>query len=195
MAQREQSEIETAAGGGPERPGGGGSFGLFLIVLGVAIGGLGLHSLRLGWQTRSWPSVEAEIVDAKLTIRANQSSSGTPSIGVVSGGPRDEFAAYAANFRYTVDGVTHIGHGIERGDLGIQNSQKSRDLDFAHPVGSRTTVVVNPADAREAYLVAGPSSTAKLLTGVGSAFLLIGLWIRSVSRRLAGAEAGRRAKR
>lgn len=171
----------------------GAGFGLFLMVLGAGLGGLGLHSLRLGWATRSWPLVAAEIVDAKLTIRTDATGSGTPRIGVVSGGNRDEFAAYATSFRYTVDGVTHIAHGVERGDLGIQNSAKSQDLAFAHPVGSRTAVAVNPADAGEAYLVAGPSSTAKLLCGLGAAFLLVGLAVRRASRRSAATGGGRAA--
>lgn len=160
---------------------------LFLVCLGTALAAIGLRALWRGFETLKWPRVEAEIVSSDVTVRTSASSSGTPSIGVVSGGRRDEFAAYAVSFRYTIDGAEHIAHGVERGDLGLQNSQKSRDLGFAHPVGSRARVVVNPADPDDAYVAPGPSSAAWMVTGVGTTLALVGLWIRAVS--VAGGEA------
>lgn len=166
-------------------------FWLFLVGLGLVLSTIGGHGLRLGLATVSWPRVEAEIVSSDVTVRADRSSSGTPTIGVVAGGPRSEFAAYAVSFRYVVDGREHIGHGVERGDLGLQNSEKSRDLGHAHPVGSRAVVVVDPADPNDAYLVAGPSSAAKMVTGIGVGFVVIGLWVRAASRRAERRRAAR----
>lgn len=157
------------------------SFWIFLVGLGTALASLGGRGLWLGFETTRWPRVEAEIVDSRVTVRVDASSRGTPTIGLASSGTRDEFASYAANFVYTVDGRDHLGHGIERGDLGLQNSEKSRELGLAHPVGSKARVAVNPADADDAYLVPGPSSAAMMLTGVGLALVGIGLWVRAVS--------------
>lgn len=167
------------------------AFPLVLMGLGVVLGVFGGRAHWLGHETRSWPRLEAEMVSSKLTVRTDQSGRSTPTIGVVSSGPRDEFAAYAASFRYVVDGVEYIAHGIERGDLGLQNSELSRDLSFAHPIGSKTVVVVNPSDPTDAYLVAGPSSTSRLLLGLGAAFLTIGAWIRWAMAKVA-ARGGRR---
>lgn len=170
-------------------------FWIFLVGVGAGLAALGGHGLRLGWETARWPRVEAEIVSSDVTVRVNPSSSGTPTIGLVAGGRRDEFASYAASFRYSVDGVEHVAHGIERGDLGLQNSQLSRDLGLAHPIGSRAMVAVDPADPDDAYLVPGLSSAAKMVTGVGMALLLIGLWVRAVSRVPATSRARRRRRR
>lgn len=157
-------------------------FWLFLVGLGAVLGAIGGRGLWLGHQTTAWPRVEAEIVSSAVTVRTSSSSSGTPTIGLVAGGPRDEFAAYAASFRYSIDGREHVSHGVERGDLGLQNSQASRDLGLAHPIGSRAMVAVNPADPDDAYLVPGTSSAARMVFGVGGALMVIGLWVRAASR-------------
>ncbi len=171
---------------------------IFLVGLGAVLAAIGGRGLWRGFETLKWPRVEAEIVSSDVTVRTSTSSSGTPTIGVVSGGPRSEFAAYAVSFRYTIDGTEHVAHGVERGDLGLQNSQVSRDLGSAHPIGSRASVAVNPADPDDAYLVPGPSSAATMVTGVGAGLMLIGLWMRAVS--VAGAKPktvvrGRRRRR
>ena len=168
------------------------AFPLVLMGLGLVAGLFGARAYWQGHETRSWPRLEAEMVSSHLTVRTDQSGRSTPSIGVVSSGPRDEFAAYAASFRYVVDGVEYIAHGIERGDLGLQNSELSRDLSFAHPIGSKTVVVVNPRDPGDAYLVTGPSSTSRLLLGVGAVFLLVGATIR---RAMSKPEAQRGLRR
>ena len=173
---REGEGPAPATAGAPAgRPSG---FPRFLVAVGLVLGALGARAWWLGHQTTSWPRLEAVMVSSDLTVRTDTSGRSTPSIGVVSSGNRDEFAAYAASFRYVVDGVEYIAHGIERGDFGLQNSALSRDLSFAHPIGSKTVVVVNPRDPADAYLVTGPSSTSRLLLGVGAAFLSIGVWIR-----------------
>ncbi len=170
----------------PSAPKGGRSmFPHVLVGLGLIAGIFGARAYWLGHETRNWPRVEAEMVSSRLTVRTDQSARSTPSIGVASSGNRDEFAAYAASFRYVVDGVERIGHGVERADLGLQNSALSRELEFSHPIGSKTRVVVNPRDPAEAYLVAGPSSTSRLLLGLGAGFALVGLWVRWAKSRLA----------
>lgn len=175
------------------KSGGRSGFPRFLVTVGLALGALGARAWWLGHQTTSWPRVEAVMVSSDLTVRTDASGRTTPSIGVVSSGNREEFAAYAASFRYAVNGVEYVAHGIERGDFGLQNSALSRDLSFRHPIGSRTTVVVDPKEPAEAYLVAGPSSTSHLLLGLGAAFTLIGAWIGWVTKKLAAAKRARRA--
>jgi len=172
--------------GGDRRTG----FAWFLISIGAGALAIGLWGMKLGWETLKWPRVEAEIVDSKLTIRDARPSRSPSGMGPLTSYNREEFAAYATTFRYEVNGEFHIAHGVERGGLGLQNSAKSRALDEAHPIGSRAMVVVDPADPDDAYLVAGPSSAAKMATGVGTAFVLIGLWVRS-----AILQANRRSRR
>lgn len=169
-------------------------FWIFLVGVGAGLAALGGHGLWLGWETTKWPRVEAEIVSSDVTVRVSTSSSGTPTGGLFAGGRRDEFASYAASFRYVVDGVEHVAHGIERGDLGLQNSQLSRDLGLAHPIGSRAMVAVDPDDPDHAYLVPGMSSAAKMVTGVGLALMLTGFWVRATSRAPA-TPVGRRRRR
>ncbi len=170
-------------------------FWIFLVGVGGVLSAVGGRAAWLGHETRSWPRVEAEIVDSRVTVRVDPSSRGTPTIGLTSSGIRDEFASYAANFVYTVDGVRHLGHGIERGDLGLQNSAKSRELGLAHPVGSKAMVAVDPNDPTVAYLVPGIASAAKMVTGLGVALVVIGLWVRAVSFPDTGGRRGRRGRR
>ncbi|MDK9696595.1 MAG: DUF3592 domain-containing protein [Siculibacillus sp.] len=160
-----------------------------VIVIGLLPLGFGLWGLKLGLETLRWPRVEAEIVDERLILRDDTPSRGGVRVGHVQVRERTEFAAFAVIFRYTVAGETRLAAGVERGDLGLQNSAKSRELHDAHPVGSRAMVVVDPADPADAYLLAGPSSAAKMLTGVGAALVLIGLWMRSLMRRGIGSGA------
>lgn len=170
-------------------------FWIFLVGVGVALSAVGGRAAWRGHETRTWPRVEAEIVDSRVTVRVDPSSRNTPAIGLTSSGIRDEFASYAANFVYTVDGVRHLGHGIERGDLGLQNSAKSRELGLAHPVGSKAMVAVDPNDPNVAYLVPGMASAAKLVTGVGLALIVAGLWVRGVSVPGPDARPRRRRRR
>lgn len=154
-----------------------------LIGIGAVTLGLGFYDLRLGMETRQWPKVEAEIVDSRLTVRVDTPSRGRAGIDPFTSHTKDEFSTYATAFRYEVDGEPHLAHGVERGDLGLRNSAKSQALKRAHPVGSHVTVVVDPSDPDNAYLLAGPSSTAKTATGVGAAFVAIGVWVLALVRR------------
>lgn len=158
-------------------------FAWMVIVLGLVPLGFGLWGLKQGLETLRWPKVEAEIVDKKLILRDDTPSHGGVQVGHVRIRERTEFAAFAVLFRYTFAGETRLGAGVERGDLGLQNSAKSRELDDAHPIGSKAMVVVDPNDPDDAYLLAGPSSAAKMLSGVGAGMVLIGLWMRSLMRR------------
>ena len=158
-------------------------FAWVLIALGTVALGFGLNGLRLGLATLTWPEVEAEIIDSRLTIRDTTPSRGPSGMGPLTSYGRSEFAAYATTFRYRVNGETHLAQGVERGDLGLQNSAKSRELERAHPIGSRTRVVVDPGDPDDAYLVAGPSSAAKMATGVGAMFVVLGGWVRRLMLR------------
>ena len=110
-------------------------------------------------------------------------------VGKVGVSERSEFAAFTVVFRYAAAGETRLGSGVERGDLGLQNSAKSRELNDAYPIGTKTMVVVDPTDPDDAYLLAGPSSAAKMLSAVGLGMVLIGLWMRSLMRRGIGSGA------
>lgn len=161
-----------------------------VIGLGLVPLGFGLWGLTLGLETLGWPRVEAEIVDKHLLLRDDTPDRPTVRIGRVGITERSEFAAFAVVFRYTAGGATRLGGGVERGDLGLQNSAKSRELNDAHPIGARVMVVVDPADPDDAYLLAGPSSAAKMLSAVGAGMVLIGLWMRRLMRRGIGSGRG-----
>ncbi len=163
----------------------------FIVAMGLVPLSFGAWALKLGLETFGWPRVEAVIVDETLSLRDDTPSRSSSSIGAFGLRQRTEFASFAVRFRYEFDGRARIGTGVERGDLGLQNSAKSRELSDAHPVGSKATVVVDPTDPDDAYLLVGPSSAAKMLTGVGVALISIGLWMRSLMRR--GLGSARRA--
>ncbi|WP_333821536.1 DUF3592 domain-containing protein [Pinisolibacter sp.] len=154
-----------------------------VIVLGAVPLGFGLWGLKQGLETLSWPKVEAEIVDKHLLLRDDTPNRPTVRVGKVGVTERSEFAAFAVVFRYAAGGEARLGSGVERGDLGLQNSAKSRELNDGYPVGTKTMVVVDPRDPDDAYLLAGPSSAAKMLSAVGAGMVLIGLWMRSLMRR------------
>ncbi len=160
-----------------------------VIVLGSVPLGFGLWGLKQGLETLRWPKVEAEIVDKRLILRDDTPTRGGVQVGHVRIQERTEFAAFAVLFRYTAAGEVRLGAGVERGDLGLQNSAKSREQDNAHPVGAKVMVVVDPQDPDDAYLLAGPSSAAKMLSAVGAGMVLIGLWMRSLMRRGIGSGA------
>lgn len=182
MATKGAAKAEARAGG---RKGAPRSTGMAwtVIVLGLVPLGFGLWGLKQGLETLRWPKVEAEIVDKRLILRDDTPSRGGVQVGHVRIRERTEFAAFAVVFRYTAGGETRLGAGVERGDLGLQNSAKSRELDDAHPIGSKVVVVVDPKDPDDAYLLAGPSSAAKMLSAVGAVLVLIGAWMRSLMRR------------
>ncbi|MBV5266104.1 hypothetical protein J3S89_18775 [Pinisolibacter sp. B13] len=56
-------------------------------------------------------------------------------------------------------------------------------------------VAVDPDDPGHAHLVPGMSSAAKMVTGVGLALMLTGLWVRAVSRVSATPAVRRRRRR
>lgn len=161
-------------------------FAWTLVAIGGVSLGLGLSGLWLGCATSKWPRVEAEIVDSRTIARVDTPVRDHAGITPVAAHDRDAFAADAIAFRYEVNGVVHIGADVERGDLGLRTSAKSHALEHDHPIGSHTTVVVDPTDPENAYLLAGPSATAKTVTGVGAAFVLIGFWMRGLILRRLG---------
>jgi hypothetical protein len=144
-------------------------FGLGLIPL-----ALGLYGLSLGLETRSWPGVDATVVDGTFRVGKSESNRHDRKAS--------ETASYRVRFRYTVGGVEYIADGLERGALGMQNSAAAREHARQYRPGTTGTAWYNPADPSEAYLVRGVSSPAKMLTGIGAFIWLCGFMVRRIVR-------------
>lgn len=143
-----------------------------LGVFGTAVFALGAWTAAKGWQTRQWPRVEAEIIDATLARNERRAKDGT----------LEHRYSFAVNYRYAVDGQTFIGHGTEPYDLGMQNSAGARTMSEHYPVGAKVQVLYSPENPAEAYLMPGPSSFSLMLLGLGGIFWLVALLARRMIR-------------
>lgn len=160
----------------------GGFFPWFLILLGLPLLGLGIWGLYRGLATLKWPHTTATILDANLRLRESTPNHPTVDSGPVHVRERSETASVAFRYEYAVDGTKYIGDGIEVADFGLQNSALARTQYDKYPVGSTAQVAYDPSDPQTCYLEPGPSSTSKLLVGLGIVFLLIGLMVRRAMR-------------
>lgn len=143
-----------------------------LGVFGTAVFALGAWAAMKGWQTRQWPRVEAEIVDATLTRNEHEAKGGT----------LEHRYAFGVAYRYAVGGTTFIGHGTEPYDLGMQNSAGARTMSERFPVGARVPAVYRPDNPAESYLIPGPSSFSLILLALGGIFWLVALLARRMIR-------------
>lgn len=139
---------------------------------------LGAWSAAKGWQTRQWPRVEAEIIDAHLARNERRAKDGT----------LEHRYSFAVNYRYAVGDRTFIGHGVEPYDLGMQNSAGARTMSEHYPVGARVQALYSPEDPAEACLAPGPSSFSLMLLGLGGIFWLAALLARRMIRLGPGAD-------
>ena len=154
-----------------------------LIALALLPLSLGLYGALLGYETRFWPTVEAVVVDQALVVQGDGQTHRTVSHGrTIRVLDTEPAASLSIRFQYEVEGQTYLSEGIERGAFGLQVSIRARELGHDHPVGTRTTVAVNPDKPGDAYLVPGISAAAKFLMGLGGILLAVGLWTRSLAR-------------
>jgi len=143
-----------------------------LGVFGTAMLALGAWAAMKGWQTRQWPRVEAEIVDANLARNERLAKDGT----------LEHRYSFTLNYRYAVGDQTFIGHGTEPYDLGMQNSAGARTMSEDYPVGAKVQILYNPENSAEAYLMSGPSSFSLILLALGGIFWLAALLARRMIR-------------
>ena len=144
----------------------------FRVVFGTAVFVLGAWAAMKGWQTRQWPRVEAEIIDANLARNERLAKDGT----------LEHRYSFTVNYRYAVGGQTFIGHGTEPYDLGMQNSAGARTMSEDYPVGAKVQVLYSPENPAEAYLMSGPSSFSMILLVLGGIFWLAALLARRMIR-------------
>jgi hypothetical protein len=141
----------------------------------------GLYGMARGLETRAWPATEAVVLASRLDLSADRDGHDRATVGV--------------RFRYVVDGVEHVASGVERGDLGLQNSAAARRWAKDWPPGTTLDAVYDPADPADAYLVRGVSGPAKMLTAIGAALWLAGLVVFRIERRAKRTVPGRRRLR
>ena len=133
------------------------------IFMFVGLVGLVVFFPQLGdWSAAAgWPSAEAEITASQLLFGGGRSR-----------GARPDFT-----FRYEWQGRTYTAQGYDligayTSGTGISNGPRS--VLEAHPVGSKVTVLVNPARPGQAVLIRG-SIGGVIVLFVPPFFLLLGL--------------------
>lgn len=142
------------------------------LAFGTGVFALGAWAAMKGWQTRQWPRVEAEIIDADLARNERVAKDGT----------LEHRYSFTVNYRYAVGGQTFIGHGTEPYDLGMQNSAGARTMSEDYPVGAKVQVLYSPENPAEAYLMPGPSSFSLILLVLGGISWLVALLARRMIR-------------
>jgi hypothetical protein len=147
------------------------SFSWFLIFIGLPLMGLGGWGVYQGYVTLKWPRATAIILDANLRVQDADPS-------------RQKTVTHSVDIRYkyTVEGRTYQGDGIEVAGFGLQNSALAQKQYDKFPAGSTAEVAYNPNDPITSYLQPGPSSTSLALAGIGIALVLAGLWVRRMIR-------------
>jgi hypothetical protein len=147
------------------------SFSWFLIVVGLPFLGLGGWGIYQGYVTLQWPRATAVILDANLRVQESDAS-------------RRKTATHTVDIRYkyTVDGKTYHGDGIEVADFGLQNSALAQKQYDKFPAGTTAEIAYDPVDPAVSYLQPGPSSTSLLLAGIGGGLILVGLMVRRMIR-------------
>ncbi len=151
---------------------------------GAVVFALGAWTAVKGWQTRQWPRVEAEIIDAHLARNERKAKDGT----------LEHRYSFTVNYRYAVGGQTFVGHGTEPYDLGMQNSAGARTMSEHYPAGAKVQVLYSPENPAEAYLMPGPSSFSLMLLGLGGIFWLAALLARRMIRLGPGEDDGAESK-
>lgn len=153
-------------------------FSWFLWTMGFPSLAFGIWGVGQGLAVRNWPRARAVIVRNGLTVRETERP--RPN----ARGNRDEFASIDIQYRYSVNGRSYTGDQVESASLALQNSALSRKIHNDYPVGTETEVAYDPSNPEIAYLRPGPGSVALMAAGIGTGFVIIGIWVRWVSRRM-----------
>jgi hypothetical protein len=148
------------------------AFGRNLMVLGALIFALGAYGAVRGAMTLHWPRAQAEITSADLLRQSAETT------GIDGRSTRDSWNSFHVLYRYRVGDRDYVAGGVEPYDFGMQNSAGAAKMQERHPIYSKAEVAYDPNDPAIAYLEPGPSSFAKMLSGVGAFMLLVGFWVR-----------------
>jgi len=144
-----------------------------LIVFALILGGFGIAKYRKGEASRSWPTVEGRITDARVdSTRSDDKTVYQPRV----------------SYSYSVDGTQRVGHSIS-----VISSYSSRGKAEAvlgrYPVGTVVAVHYDPESPGSSLLEPGAGSDAVMIlaAAVGCLVLAVVILVSALRR---GGSAG-----
>ena len=140
-----------------------GFISLFLVV-GTVFTAFGIHGLALGFESRTWPSTEARILQS--VVERETSGSGT-----------DRITSYHAKvtYEFTVDGVTYKGDRVASTDVSRGKSAHARRIVKRYPKGSSARVYYMPDKPGKCLLEPGFRGVTFIFLSVGLCVLALGI--------------------
>jgi hypothetical protein len=132
-----------------------------LLAVGLCIGGTtllasGFHNLKLGWESKKWPTARGSILSSPFEM-----------------GDRSPDFVY----EFEVSGRKLQGRLVQFGGLSISNYAKDEAFQRRYAVGNEVRVAYCPDDPSLAVLEPGIFSDAWWFPAIGMLLLLVGLGI------------------
>lgn len=132
-----------------------------LVVFALVLGGFGWSKYRLGEASTSWPTVDGQIVSAKLdSTRSDGKTKYQPSV----------------SYNYTVDGTSYVGARISA--ISSYGSRGKADVVLArYRTGTKVSVHYDPANPRSSVLEPGAGRDAVFILVAAAACLALAMLI------------------
>src|SRR5262245_35385237 len=130
------------------------AFGIYVLLLGLVIGGLALFYLNRGLNSRNWPSIQAQVTSARL----DQDSDGQFSVDVC--------------YAYTVGGETYTR--TENLRVWWPTRENAERRLRAYPVGGVVAVRYDPTKPSLAVLRPGVSANVWIWLAISTGGTALG---------------------
>ena len=138
-------------------------FGLVFLAIGLFLFIRGLWQFRTSSASKSWPSVEGQIIAATVEKRVDRDEDGTTTRYL----PRVVYS-------YSVDGEQQTGERVRVGATSSYSNYPKAEAKLGYQAGQKVAVYYNPRKPAKALLEPGSSRGVwgSLIIGVG--FTLFG---------------------
>lgn len=146
----------------------------FTILVSVFAMALGVTSTRLARESRTWPTVDGEIVRSDIAEELDRSSR---TRGVVTYRP-------IVHYRYRVAAADYTGERVAFGEYATNDRSAAEGVVQRYPIGRRLPVHVRPAAPGTAVLEVGDHGLPWFYLALGTAFLVVGLLLAWLAPKL-----------
>lgn len=147
----------------------------FTILIGVSAIALGLQTTRLARESRTWPTVDGEIVASEIVEDAQAGVRTTPTN--VTHRP-------VVRYRYRTGGTDYTGERVAFGEYATNERTDAEAVIQRYPIGRRVPVHVRPNAPDTSVLEAGDHGLPWFYLVLGAAFLLAGLLLAWLAPKL-----------
>ncbi len=137
-------------------------FCVLFVLVGLVVAVWGGVVVRNAFDSYRWESTSGTIFQSSITQHRSKGTS-----------------TYAANiaYNYSVDGVSFTSMNIKFGQFSTSSRSSAEYWTKRYPVGKQVKVFYSPADHSQAVLERGVSVSSFFLLGVGSVFLVAGVYM------------------